>query len=294
MKTLDYRKLDAFAVNGSMGNPAACIYLHVDETLSDDEMKAIAYQHKGFVSEMVYCKPDINLMFDLVYFSSECEVAFCGHGTIACMYNLIQDTPELLMESELFVRTRNMGTLTVHNKILDQDAVYITAPEAQHLGTKLSAEVIAAQLGIATDRLSGKLPVDMINAGLNTLLVPLETLEDEIHLTPDEKSLKAFCEDNGIDIVLVFSMETSAKSSFVHSRVFAPRFGYLEDPATGSGNSALGNYLLKHQLWNGDPIAVEQGGADMPAYNIVQLMTMQGQVLFGGRATARIVGEYLI
>jgi predicted PhzF superfamily epimerase YddE/YHI9 len=31
-------------------------------------------------------------------------------------------------------------------------------------------------------------------------------------------------------------------------RVFAATFGYLEDPATGSGNSALGYYLLQHQL----------------------------------------------
>jgi PhzF family phenazine biosynthesis protein len=293
MKILDYKKMDAFSSNGSLGNPAACIYLHGDDVLSDEEMQEIARQHKGFVSEMVYCKADETLTYNLVYYSSECEVDFCGHGTIACMYSLIKDSPDLLMQPELFIHTRKKGMLVLHNKVLDEDAVYITAPEVKQLGMQLSVDKIASALNLKTQQLSGNLPLDVLDAGLVTLIVPVPTLNDELTLTPDEATLKAFCLQNGLDIVLVFSMQTTSDSYFAHSRVFAPKFGYLEDPATGSGNSAFGHYLLKNNYWHGEPITIEQGGAGV-LFNSVRLMTMDKKVLFGGRATDRIVGEYFL
>jgi predicted PhzF superfamily epimerase YddE/YHI9 len=36
-----------------------------------------------------------------------------------------------------------------------------------------------------------------------------------------------------------FTTETADGGNRYRTRVFAPTFGYLEDPATGSGNSAL-------------------------------------------------------
>ena len=86
MKTFEYSKIDAFTSGNSLGNPAACIYLQEGEILTETEMLDIAKQHKGFVSEVIYCTPKSENTFGLIYFSSECEVDFCGHGTIACMY----------------------------------------------------------------------------------------------------------------------------------------------------------------------------------------------------------------
>ncbi len=55
MKSYSYYKIDAFTARGSLGNPAACLYLAAGQTLSDPEMLAVAAQHKGFVSEVVFC-----------------------------------------------------------------------------------------------------------------------------------------------------------------------------------------------------------------------------------------------
>jgi PhzF family phenazine biosynthesis protein len=292
MPHYNYKKIDAFTSGNSLGNPAACIYLQRGQSLNDEEMLFIARQHQGFVSEMVYCQVDANPIH-LTYYSSECEVDFCGHGTIACMYSLIRNNPALLKRPVLEIETRKKGKLAVYNKIKEENAVYIAAPKAQHIGTNLSRDEIAGALGIARDQISDQFPVDVINAGLATLIVPIGSLRDEISIFPDEKSLKAFCEQNEIDIILIFSKEVKDEIHFAHTRVFAPRFGYLEDPATGSGNSAFANYLLKNELWNGNPIAVEQGGNDR-VFNIVRLMTDEGQVLFGGGAAERIVGEYYL
>ena len=55
MKKYQYKKADAFTSENSLGNPAACIYIGENQSLTDDEMLYIAEQHKGFVSEVVYC-----------------------------------------------------------------------------------------------------------------------------------------------------------------------------------------------------------------------------------------------
>ena len=97
----------------------------------------------------------------------------------------------------------------------------------------------------------------------------------------------------GASLVLIFSKQTADTDAFAHTRVFAPKFGYLEDPATGSGNSAFANYLLSENLWNGAPITIEQGGNDR-IFNSVKVKYSDGQVLFGGKSTIRIEGDYYI
>jgi PhzF family phenazine biosynthesis protein len=287
-----YKKIDAFTSGDSLGNPAACLFIG-NERLSDSEMLYIARQHKGFVSEVVFCSDSETADCRLTYYSSECEVDFCGHGTIAAMYELIKNDEKLRSKAELVIDTNKKGKLTVYNRIDAEDAVYITAPQAQYFTVPVSIADIAQALNISVSAVSKRLPVDFIDAGLKTLIVPLNDYETEISIFPDEKVLKKFCLDNDIDIVLIFSRETAKEDSIAHTRVFAPKFGYLEDPATGSGNSAFGNYMLKNNLWDGSPVAIEQGGNDR-IFNTVKLTTRGKDVLFGGRATLRIDGVYIL
>ncbi len=292
MRELAYKKIDAFTVGGSDGNPAACIYLGSGQSLTEQEMQLIAKQHKGFVSEVVYLREEEGKLI-LSYYSSECEVDFCGHGTIACIYSLLKQKPELMAKEELMIETVRKGRLKVFNRIADQNAVYITAPQPEYHSLTISKEYIAAKLGFNFADLLSEYPVEVINAGLNTLIVPIAKFSKEISIYPQEQVLKHFCEKQGIDIILIFTMQAKEKGRTAHTRVFAPKYGYLEDPATGSGNSAFGYYMLKHGLWSGNPIALEQGGERIE-FNEVRLMVQDGKVLFGGAATDRIVGNYLI
>lgn len=292
MREYGYKKIDAFTSGSSDGNPAACIYLDPGQRLTDQEMQQIAKQHKGSVSEVVYLWQEKEKL-TLAYYSSECEVDFCGHGTIACIYSLIRQNPKLMEKEELMITTVRKGSLKVYNKIASQNAVYITAPDPQYHTLQISNEYIAAKLDMNKSDLSEAYKVEVIDAGLKTLIVPIKTLSKEISVYPQEKVLKHFCMEQGIDIILIFTLSAREPGRAAHTRVFAPKFGYLEDPATGSGNSAFGYYMLKHGLWSGDPIALEQGG-DNIEFNEVRLMVQDGKVLFGGAATDRIVGKYLI
>jgi PhzF family phenazine biosynthesis protein len=292
MKSYPYRKVDAFTSKNSRGNPAAYL-IAGNSALTTEEMLAFGKEHKGFVSEVVFCSFSDIADVKLTYYSSECEVDFCGHGTIATMYDYIKNHNALREKSAITIDTNKKGKLTVYNHIDDDDSIYITAPKAQWLPIPISREETAVALGIPSTAFADALPFDMIDAGLRTLIVPIKEFNSEVSIYPQLEELRTFCIKNDIDIILTFCMRASSSDYIAHTRVFAPKYGYLEDPATGSGNSAFANYLLKNKMWNGEPTKVEQGG-DNIGFNSVRLMKKDEQILFGGSATLRITGEYLM
>ena len=289
---MKYVKSNAFISGESLGNPAACIFTGQEE-LTPKQMQAIAAEHKGFVMEVVFCGQSEVADCKLTYYSSECEVDFCGHGTIATMYTMVKETPELMAKPVITAETNRKGIIEVFNAINEEDAVYITALDPIEHPMNLSIAQIEDALTLPHGSIRNDLPIRIIDAGLRTLLVPIADLETEISVYPNEQSLNSFCESNDIDIILVFSMQTAEVSTYAHTRVFAPKFGYLEDPATGSGNSAFANYLLSEGLWKGESITIEQGGNNR-IFNSVKLKCLDGKVLFGGKATKKIEGEYYI
>jgi predicted PhzF superfamily epimerase YddE/YHI9 len=125
----------------SLGNPAACIFTGQEE-LTPKQMQAIAAEHKGFVMEVVFCSQSDVADCKLTYYSSECEVEFCGHGTIATMYTMVKETPELIAKPVITAETNRKGIIEVFNAIKEEDAVYITAPAPIEHPMKLSIEQI--------------------------------------------------------------------------------------------------------------------------------------------------------
>ena len=292
MKQYRYIKSNAFTSGASLGNPAAALITE-DECLTPEQMQQIAAEHKGFVMETVFCSPSETAECKLTYYSSECEVDFCGHGTIATMYSIIKDDAALRAKKVLTVETNKKGMVSVYNEIDTEDAVYIEAPSPIEHSMNFSIDEIEGILTLRKGSINRERTIRIIDAGLRTLIVPITQFEDEVSVYPDEAALKVFCEGNDIDNILIYSLQVADAANFAHTRVFAPKYGYLEDPATGSGNSAFANYLLFEKMWDGSPITIEQGGNDR-IFNAVKLKTLNDKVLFGGRATTKIQGYYCV
>lgn len=296
MKEFKFKKIDAFATVNSLGNPAGCISLNSFSDITDDEMLRIAKELKGFVNEVGFFVKTSTDEFELKYYSAEREVDFCGHATIAIMYDLLKT--DLALQQYWIVRIKtNRGVLNVENKIQDKDAVFIEAPEPFEKTNLPDINDLALSLNINVDEINHTLPISIINAGLTTLIVPINTLSSILNISPNIEELKTFCIKSEIDIIEVFTDDVSDKSNNYRTRVFAPTFGYLEDPATGSGNSAFGYYLLKNNLWKTEIVIIEQNGF-RDQYNIVKLQQQTDgdsvRIFFGGGAVTRIEGKYII
>jgi len=297
MKEFKFKKIDAFATVKSGGNPAGYISLDSENDITTAEMLQIAKELKGFVNEVGYIRKTSINEFELKFYSSEREVDFCGHATIAIMYDLLKNDNTLQQFESLLIKT-NRGILKVENRIKDENAVFIFSPEPYENLIVPKTGDISVNLKVNPDLIDDKLPVSIINAGLSTLIVPIRTLDAILSISPDLETLKDFCFKSGVDIIEVFTGEVSEKLNNYRARVFAPTFGYIEDPATGSGNSAFGYYLLKNNMWKGDTITIEQNGL-IDNFNIVKLQKRidengNNRVLFGGGAITRIEGKYKI
>ncbi len=295
MQEFNFKKIDAFATSNSGGNPAGYVLLNAANDISVDEMQQMAKELKGFVNEVGYVFKSYENQIDMKYYSSEREVDFCGHATVAIMYDLLINDASL-QQFETFTIKTNRGLLKAENRIKSENAVFIFSPEPFETETIPALVDIAINLNIKPELIDTKLPISIINAGLSTLLLPIINLESTLRISPDLEQLKDFCFASGIDIIHVFTSEVSDQNSHYRTRVFAPTFGYIEDPATGSGNSAFGYYLLKNNLWKGETVNIEQNGL-RDNFNVVKLQKQidekgNTRILFGGAAITRIEGKY--
>ncbi len=297
MKKLRFRKIDAFASGISAGNPAAVVYLDQQNDLSEAEKLRIAKELKGCVSEVGYASPGTETDYELRYYSSEREVAFCGHATIAIMNDLVANNEAMQSRTELTIATRT-ARLAVENRYRDEKSVYVSAPPPKFADKKIDPAEIASALNCPLDTLDQSHPIQIVNGGLETLIVPTAGLAPILDVSPEPRKLKEFCLEMQADIVLLYSREVAFPESRYRTRVFAPVFGYLEDPATGSGNSAFGYYLLAQGLWQGEKMRIEQNGfRDTP--NFVRLFSRgdggkNARVWFGGGAIVRLDGQYIL
>lgn len=296
MKEYHFKKIDAFATEKSDGNPAGYIHLDSLNDISEREMLQIAKELKGFVNEVGFVAKVGKSEFDLRYYSSEREVDFCGHATIAILYDLIKTDDSLRSIPSLTINT-NRGTLKVENRLKESDSVFIMSPKPVIKEISINIEELADKLRINKNRMDKDLPISLINAGLSTLIVPITDLESILSIAPDLNELKEYCFSHQVDIIEVFTSNVREKSNDYRTRVFAPTFGYIEDSATGSGNSAFGYYLIRNNLWITENLTIEQNGL-IDNYNIVKLQKQiddenNQRVCFGGGAITRIEGKYL-
>ncbi len=290
------KKIDAFATQKSDGNPAGYILLDRLTDISESEMLRIAKELKGFVNEVGYVAKVGKSEFDLRYYSSEREVDFCGHATIAILYDLIKTDDKLINIPTLTINT-NKGTLKVENRFKESNSVFIMSPNPGTKETFINVGELANKLGIDKLNINSDLPITVINAGLSTLIVPITNLESILAINPNLEDLKDYCFSLGVDIIEVFTSNVRDKSNDYRTRVFAPTFGYIEDPATGSGNSAFGYYLIRNNMWTTGYLTIEQNG-EKDNYNIVRLQKQidednNQRVSFGGGAITRIEGKYM-
>lgn len=295
MKEYPFKKIDAFATEKSAGNPAGYILLNSMQDISESEMLQIAKELKGFVNEVGFVAQVGSSEFELRYFSAEKEVDFCGHATIAIMYDMINSNKSLSGIDTIIIHT-NKGKLKVYNKVALDDSVFIMSPVPVYKDIIHDVSVISQNLKIQPTDINLKYPISIINAGLTTLIIPIKNLNAILGIKPAFDELKEFCIRSEVDIIEVFTTDVAEKPNDYRTRVFAPVFGYLEDPATGSGNAALGYYLIKNGFWEHETITIEQNGL-RNNFNIVKLQKQMDEknnqrVCFGGSAITRIEGKY--
>lgn len=248
MRPLRYLHLDVFTSTPFEGNQLA-VFPDPGE-LSTATMQSIAREMAFSESTFIYPAEKGGDVRMRIFTPGE-ELPMAGHPTIGSTFALaIEGT--IARGRDGFVFELGVGPTPVS---LEWDTrglsfAWMTQP-LPTFGTEIEdRSAMATAIGIDETALAESLPIQVVSCGVPFLFVPISTRAAVDEVAIDRRALVRVCQAAGIDElpVFLFTTESGADEATVYSRMLAPGFGIVEDPATGGASGPLGSYLLHHHL----------------------------------------------
>lgn len=265
--TIKFYQADVFTSEPFGGNPVAVI--PDADGLSDDQLQQIAREMNLSETVFVFPPTDKAAVVRLRIFTPTQEIPFAGHPVLGTFFILAElgiihakDPVTRLMQE------CNIGLFPVelHTDGGHVERVVMTQPKPEFLGPVEETEdlyKVAGALGLSKHVIADmKWPIEVVSTGLPVMIVPVRTLTAVRSIRPDASAITDVCRRFGANGIMVFTTVTVEPTATVHTRMFAPSIGILEDPATGSASGALGAYLVQNGVVDVAPtteIITEQG-----------------------------------
>ncbi|MHA1976440.1 MAG: PhzF family phenazine biosynthesis protein [Candidatus Hodarchaeales archaeon] len=193
-------------------------------------------------------------------FTPGTEIPFAGHPTLGTAYVLKQKGK---INSNLISVTLELGIGPINADYLQENAVCMYQPKPTVLEDYTDLENMARILSLPPEAIDHSFPMSFVSTGSPYLIVPMKSLASlqKVRINTDVliKTLTSFpCQE-----ILAFSTETHHPDSSLHMRMFAPMFGVMEDPATGSAAGPMGAYTEMNSVLSdhskGKTLTLEQG-----------------------------------
>jgi trans-2,3-dihydro-3-hydroxyanthranilate isomerase len=301
-RTFQFYQADVFTDVPFGGNPVAVIPDAAG--LTDLELQQIAREMNLSETVFVFPPSDQAAVVKIRIFTPTQEIPFAGHPVIGTFFVL--GTLKRLALREPVTRVLqecNLGLFPVdiHVKEGRITHVVMSQPQPQFLDIVESRDdlfSLARALGMARQQITEtKWPVQVVSTGLPVMIVPVRTLTAVRSIVPDVSAIAELCQQYGANGIMTFSTMTVEQQATVHTRMFAPLIGIIEDPATGSASGALGAYLLQHGVVEVAPtteIIAEQGyEIERPSRILIQVESEDDviqTVKVGGQAVMVLEG----
>jgi trans-2,3-dihydro-3-hydroxyanthranilate isomerase len=243
-----YVQYDVFTREPLTGNQLA-VYLDA-RGLDSARMQSIAremnFSETTFVLPSEQAGTDIRMRI----FTPGNEMPIAGHPTIGTTFALA-DAGIIRHGSSRFVFGLNAGPTPVD---LQWDGsrlefAWMTQGLPQFGADIADRAAAAAALTLQASDLADGLPVQVVSCGVPFVFIPLRDKATVDRASADAAMIRRV---GGKYAVFLFAVSPAGSEETVYSRMFAPDFGIVEDPATGIASGALGSYLVRHAVVSGD------------------------------------------
>jgi trans-2,3-dihydro-3-hydroxyanthranilate isomerase len=178
------------------------------------------------------------------------EMPMAGHPTVGSTFALAH-TGVVKPGTPRIVFGLNVGPTPVD---LQWDGVrlrfaWMTQPLPRFGPVVDARSQVAAALGLSLGDLVPELPIQIVSCGVPLLFVPLRDPDAVDRAISDAGAFRRVMAELGERVpFFLFAKQPPGSEATVYSRMFAPEFGIVEDPATGSASGPLGCYLVHHGL----------------------------------------------
>lgn len=276
MKKIKFHQVDAFTEKLFGGNPAGVV-LNAD-LLTDDEMQKVAREIN--LSETAFVLKSDNYDFKIRYFTPQKEVKFCGHATVGTLHSHALEQIFGIEKGKItnFKVETGAGIIEMAVNYTHGIKIEFDAPEIKLKKSQYSHQQIAKILGIAPEAIDHTKPICREETN-NFIYMTIKSLNELGKINYDFEKAKEFAEKETIVVFCLLTNETFSDSNKVHSRVFGPAIGLVEDPVTGATQGALAAYLDEYEIEDtvGKIIGSEQGNfVDRPGSLEIKLQKDDG------------------
>ena len=250
--------LDVFAEEKYAGNQLAVI--RDTDGLSDSEMQKIAKEMNYSETTFVLSQQERDGGWDVRIFTPETEVPFAGHPTLGTAFIIQQEIVSKQVETIKLNLKVGQIPVTFNYEGQRPDILWLK-PIYPIFGNVFDTREIVDILTITKDDIDDRFPIQSVSTGLPFIFVPLKTLDAVKRAGVIKDKFFEWVRDKDAKLIFVFCPQPYSSENHLNARMFANFYGIAEDPATGSANSCLAAYLVKHRYFGTDKIdiRVEQG-----------------------------------
>jgi trans-2,3-dihydro-3-hydroxyanthranilate isomerase len=244
MKSYRYKVVDVFTTEALEGN-ALAVFPEASD-LDATTMQKIAREFNLLETAFVLPATRNDCAARLRIFTPAREMVFAGHPTVGSAFVLLQEgiVPP---NSAAFVVEEQIGPVPVRIDGGPRPMIWLRTPPIRE-GRCYDSSLCAGALGLEPQDL---LPIkpQLLSAGNPTLIVAAKDKEAVDRAWLDLAGLKTLKAGES-EPFCVFLFTPTPEGAY--SRMFAPEFGVVEDPATGSSTGPLAAYMIRHKLVSGD------------------------------------------
>ena len=317
-----FLQYDVFTREPLLGNQLAVFTdaQGLDASLMQRIAREMNFAESTFILPVEWAGTDVRMRI----FTPAVEMPMAGHPTIGSTFALA-DSGVIKPGTSRFMFHLNAGPTPVDLQWADDRLAFawMTQPNPLFGRTVEDRAAVAATIGLTVDDLRPDVPVQEVSCAVPFLYIPLRDRETVDRAISDAAAFKRLAAATGADLpVFVFALDggdeggedlvrsTTAEPTnptprvpptMVYSRMFAPEFGIIEDPATGIASGPLGCYLVHHRLITPDAaraIVSHQGVAMGRASRVhISIGVADGvihDVRVGGEAVLVARGELLL
>ncbi|MFO2462810.1 PhzF family phenazine biosynthesis protein [Pseudomonas sp. 15FMM2] len=277
MPTFDFKQLDVFSHQAIKGNPLAVV-LGAD-SLSDQQMADFANWTNLSETTFLLRPRDPRADYRVRIFTTLCELPFAGHPTLGSCHAWLQaggvaKGEEIIQECEIgLVRIRREG-----------DELAFIAPPLLRSGP-LEADLLERVCRALNLEPQAVVRSQWVDNGAGWLALMLADREAVLGLQPDYSQLLGLA----VGVIAPWNSARVGDDAQFEVRAFIAGDGAPEDPATGSLNAGVAQWLLGEGLAPSRYV-VSQGTA-MGRAGRIRVEQQGDEIWIGGAVTLCIDGR---
>lgn len=227
-------RVKVFTKNPKFGNLAGVV--PDADGLTESKMQKIAMRVGASETAFVFSSKKAD--FKIRWFTPTNEVGMCVHASIAAI--AIMKLLKKVSNGNVLLESKNT-LIRAHSK---KGKVELKI-QGYHTPVLAKATLDICNLLSINQTVLESAPVIVRIYADKELIVPVKSLNVLKHLNPNVKKYSLLCKYLGVTGISIFTREVFNKVNSLHTREFAPLYGYFEDPLCGLAAGAIARYLLK-------------------------------------------------